>query len=128
MRLLLDTHVALWAVAGDARLSPAAKRSLTARSAQVFVSAVSLWEIAIKHALARGDMPIDADSAAHEFSAAGFLELDVTWAHTQRVGKLAPLHQDPFDRLLVAQAFEEPMTLVTHDTRVAAYSASFLKV
>ena len=128
MRLLLDTHVALWAIAGDARLTAAAKRLLTAKEAQVFVSAVSLWEIAIKSALGRGDMPIDAELAATEFATAGFLELDVTWAHTRRVGSLAALHQDPFDRLLVAQAFEEPMTLVTHDARVAAYSASFLKV
>lgn len=128
MRLLLDTHVALWAISGDARLSLAAKRSLTAKAAQVFVSAVSLWEIAIKSALGRGDMPIDADAAAIEFAAAGFLELDVSWAHTRRVGKLAPLHHDPFDRLLVSQALEEPMTLVTHDAKVAAYSASFLKV
>jgi len=128
MQLLLDTHIALWAISGDHRLSAAAKRHLLADGASVFVSAASLWEIAIKHALGRGDMPIDADGAAEEFAAAGFVALDVTWTHVRRVGSLADLHKDPFDRLLVAQALIEPMTLVTHDPKVVAYSASFLKV
>ena len=128
MRLLLDTHVALWAVSGDRRLSAATKRRLVAEGARVFVSAVTLWEIAIKHALRRGDMPIDADGATAAFGAAGFAELDVTWVHVRRVGTLPELHRDPFDRLLVAQALEEPLTLVTHDGQVAAYSDSFLRV
>jgi len=128
MRLLLDTHVALWAVSGDNRLPPSARRLLTKEASQVFVSAVSLWEIAIKHSLGRGDMPVSAEVAAAELADAGFEELSVTWAHTQHLGALPALHRDPFDRLLVAQALAEPLILVTHDAAVAAYSASFLRI
>lgn len=128
MRLLLDTHVALWAVSGDRRLSAAAKRCLTADAEQVFVSAVTLWEVAIKHGLGRGDMPVDVETAARELASAGFDELAVSWAHVRRVSSLPGHHRDPFDRLLVAQALEEPLVLMTHDAVVASYSPSFLRV
>lgn len=127
MRLLLDTHVALWAVAGDRRFTADARRRVLAAE-RVFVSAASLWEIAIKHALGRGDMPVTVDVAAAELQAAGFEELPVAWRHVQRVSALPAHHKDPFDRLLVAQALEEPLILVTHDDAVAAYSPSIIRI
>ncbi|MEJ7728773.1 MAG: type II toxin-antitoxin system VapC family toxin [Polyangiaceae bacterium] len=118
----------MWAFTGARRLSASARRALTAADAHVFVSSVTLWEIAIKHALGRGDMPVSADVAAEEFEAARFDELAITWSHVRCVGTLPDLHRDPFDRLLVAQSLVEPMTLLTHDARVAAYSASIRRV
>jgi len=121
MRVLLDTHVALWAVTGSARLSPLAS-SLVLQADEVFVSVASVWEIAIKHALGRGDMPVSAAQALQAFTDAGYTILPVQAAHAARVEQLPPLHADPFDRLLVAQALSEPLTLLTRDTKVAAYS------
>lgn len=128
MRLLLDTHVALWAVTGDKRLTRVARARLETPGTTTFVSAASLWEIAIRHALGRGDMPVDADSAREEFTRAGFEELPIAWAHVCRVGALPDLHRDPFDRLLVAQALVEPLTLLTHDALVASYSDTIVRI
>lgn len=128
MRLLLDTHIALWAITADRRLTTAARTQLNADEVEVFVSAASLWEIGIKHSLGRGDMPIDAESAAEEFRRAGFQPLSITWSHVSRSAVLPPLHRDPFDRLLVAQALLEPLVLMTHDAKVAAYDVGILRV
>ncbi len=123
--MLLDTHIALWALVDDARL-PAAVRDIIADGANdVVVSAVTVWEIAIKHGLARGrpnDMPISAGEAFSYFRSAGYELLDVTTEHAAAVERLPRLHADPFDRLLVAQALAEPLRLITHDATVAAYS------
>lgn len=128
MRLLLDTHVALWAITDDGRLQPAARALIQAPANVVVISAVSVWEIAIKHALGRGDMPVSAADALRFFSAAGYLLLDVTAEHAAEVERLAPIHADPFDRLLVAQALSEPMRLMTHDATVARYSDTIISV
>jgi PIN domain nuclease of toxin-antitoxin system len=125
VRLLLDTHVALWAISGDRRLSKRARAAILDPGAEVFVSAVSLWEIAIKHALGRtgpNAMPVSASQASIWFAESGFGELAVTGAHAVAVERLPPLHSDPFDRLLVAQAIAEPMRLLTHDATLARYS------
>ena len=128
MRLLLDTHVALWAIVDDARL-PAQARSLIASPANaVWVSAVNVWEIAIKRALARGDMPVSAEEARRYFSEAGFDMLAITAEHAAAVEALPPIHADPFDRLLVAQAMTEPLRLLTHDATVARYSDAIMWV
>lgn len=127
MRVLLDTHIALWAVTGSARLSALASR-LVMQADEVFVSAASVWEIEIKHALGRGDMPVSAAQALQAFSDAGYTMLSVQGAHAARVEQLPPLHADPFDRLLVAQALSEPLTLLTRDTLVAAYSDAVVLV
>lgn len=127
MRVLLDTHIALWAVTGSARLSALASR-LVMQADEVFVSAASVWEIAIKHALGRGDMPVSAAQALQAFSDAGYTMLPVQAAHAARVEQLPSLHADPFDRLLVAQALSEPLTLLTRDTLVAAYSDAVVLV
>jgi PIN domain nuclease of toxin-antitoxin system len=129
LRLLLDTHVAVWAVAAPERLPVSMRDLLTAPESLPFVSAASLWEIAIKHALNRGapgDMPLSALAARAAFEDAGFYWLDVTIGHAAAVERLPRLHGDPFDRLLLAQAMEEPMRLVTHDQALAAYGESVI--
>jgi PIN domain nuclease of toxin-antitoxin system len=131
VRLLLDTHIALWAMADDHRL-PAKAAGLIADSAnEVFVSVASLWEIAIKHALARGkpnDMPISAQEALGYLLGAGYALLDITRAHAVAIEGLPMLHADPFDRMLIAQALTVPLRLLTHDVRVARYSDTVILV
>ncbi len=128
MQLLLDTHVALWAIADDLRLSVKARELISTPNNEVFVSAVSVWEIAIKHALGRGDMPVSAAQAMAFFQQAGFVLLSVCAAHAAAAESLPALHADPFDRLLIAQAFEEPLRLLTHDAMVAKYSDQIMLV
>lgn len=127
MRVLLDTHIALWAVVGSKRLSVQA-RDLILAADEVFVSTASLWEIAIKHGLGRGDMPISSAQALRAFTDAGYVLLDIRPRHALAVEKLVSIHNDPFDRILIAQALTEPLGLITRDARVASYSAAILKV
>ena len=119
MRLLLDTHIFLWAVAGSPLLKPATRRVIESAD-QVYVSAASIWEIAIKARLGK----IEADP--YELTAAidesGFVELPVRSAHAAGVGRLALHHNDPFDRLLIAQAIAEPLKLLTADAVLEQYS------
>ncbi len=131
MRLLLDTHIALWAIADDPKLSAEARDLIDNPENQIVVSAASIWEIAIKHALARGgpnDMPISGAQALGYFKDAGFELLDISPVHAASVGTLPPIHADPFDRILVAQALTTPLRLVTHDPRVAAYGDTVIAV
>lgn len=124
MRLLLDTHVALWAILGDGRLPKSAKNLIEDLDNDVFVSAASVWEITIKHDLARGrpnDMPISGHEALTYFRRAGYGLLAVNAEHAAAVADLPALHSDPFDRVLVAQARMEPLRLITSDTRLAGY-------
>ena len=123
MNLLLDTHVALWAITDSPRLSARARSSILHPRATVWVSAASLWEIAIKHALGRGDMPVSSQAALGYFRASGYRLLAIEAEHTVAVESLPPLHADPFDRLLVAQAQTEPMRLLTHDLQLAGYGS-----
>lgn len=126
MNLLLDTHVALWAITDSPKLTAQARD--TFQNAIVWVSAASIWEIAIKHSLGRGDMPVSADEALGYFRASGFRFLAIEPEHAAAVEALPPHHQDPFDRVLVAQALCEPMRLMTHDATVALYSDTIIRV
>ncbi|HEY5409546.1 MAG TPA: type II toxin-antitoxin system VapC family toxin [Caulobacteraceae bacterium] len=130
MRLLLDTHVAIWAVIGHSRLGSQAKDLLQDDDNELFVSAVSLWEIAIKRRVTRktASMPISCDEAIAAFQEAGFDLMAVTPAHAAAVEKLPMLHRDPFDHLLLGQALSERMRLVTHDAHLAAYDGSIIRV
>lgn len=131
MRLLLDTHIALWAIVDDPRLPPAARDLIADLDNDVFVSAVSVWEIAIKHSLARGsqnDMPVSAADALSFFRQSGYRLLPITADHAAAVALLPPVHADPFDRMIVAQALAEPLRLVTHDGILAAYSDTIMRV
>ena len=125
MRLLLDTHVALWAIARRLRLPITIRDLIDDPANDVAVSAVSVWEIAIKNALARGradDIAVSGAEALTHFRGAGYAMLSVSADHGAAVERLPRLHGDPFDRLLVAQALSEPLRLVTHDAKLAAYS------
>lgn len=121
MRILLDTHVALWAITASPRLTAAAQEIILAADA-VFVSAASLWEIAIKRAVKRDAMPISAPEAERFFDAAGYRLLSITARHAIAVESLPMHHNDPFDRMLLAQALTEPLRLITYDQAIAAYS------
>jgi len=124
-RLLLDTHIALWAISDDARLTAPARALIADPGNDIHVSAASVWEIAIKHGLGpdrAGAMPISGGQAAVFFAEAGYLTLPITAAHAAAVDDLPPHHSDPIDRILIAQALVEPMRLITHDRALAAYS------
>ena len=128
MRLLLDTQIVLWALIGSARLGAVARGLIADPGNDIFVSTASIWEIAIKHALARGDMPVSGARAVELCAQAGYRELPIAWRHAAVVEILPPLHADPFDRLLVAQATAEPMRLLSRDATVAGYGAMVMAV
>lgn len=126
MKLLLDTQLALWAVTGSSRLGAMAQSMIGEATEPPMVSVMTIWEIAIKYPLHRGardDIPFPGRVAHAEFEAAGFAILPVTAAHAAAVDDLPPLHGDPFDRMLVAQALTEPLRLLTRDARLAEYGA-----
>lgn len=128
MQILLDTHVVLWALTDDSALSAEARSILSDERNVVWVSAVSIWEISIKRSLRRGDMPVSGKDALGYCRTAGYRWLDIRPEHAAAVEDLPPIHADPFDRLLVAQALTEPMKLVTHDAVVARYHPDILLV
>lgn len=121
MRLLLDTHTYLWAITDDPRLGPASRELITSQASEVLISHVSLWEIAIKHALARGDMPLSARQAIPWAEQSGFAFLPIELPHLLALEQLPLHHRDPFDRLLVAQAIHGPFTLLSADAAFTAY-------
>lgn len=122
MNLLLDTHIALWAVADSPRLSATARSAILNPRATPWVSVASLWEISIKHSLGRGGMPIDATQALNYFERSGYRILAIKPEHVLGVAQLPPHHQDPFDRLILAQAITEPMRLLTADAMLSRYT------
>lgn len=124
MSLLLDTHVLLWALTDDPTLSAAARAAITDGGNRVLVSAVSAWELTIKAALGKLRTPDDlmGQLVRHRFS-----PLDVTVGHAVAVGQLPDHHADPFDRLLVAQARTDRLTLVTRDQQIERYEVRTLR-
>lgn len=125
MRLLLDTHVALWAIADSKRLSKAA-RAIMQEATEVYVSAASVWEIAIKRTL--GKIDVDADTFASAVHDSGFLSLSITDKHAAGVQTLPLHHADPFDRILISQAIIEPLRLLTADTQLEPYSELVFRI
>ena len=117
MRVLLDTHLLLWALGSPSRLPAAAQRAI--RESEVFVSAASIWEISIKAGL--GKLTADPHEVLAALEPAGFRSLPIVGEHAARVATLPPLHRDPFDRLLIAQALTEPMRFLTNDAVLGAY-------
>ncbi len=128
MNLLLDTHIALWAIADSPKLPTAARELIETPTSTVWVSAASVWEISFKRALGKGDMPVSSADALRYFQQSGYQMLAITAEHTVAVEALPLHHNDPFDRLLVAQALTEPLRLITHDAMVALYSDTIIKV
>ncbi len=120
MKLLLDTHILLWVLAGARQLGRDARGRIDAAE-EVHISSVSLWEATIK--AATGKLKVDLDELDERLAANGFLQLPVTWTHVRQLHHLPMLHRDPFDRVLVAQAISEPLHLLTHDAVLAEYTA-----
>lgn len=126
MRLLLDTHIALWATLNDGRF-PDRAHELIESADEILVSIVSLWEVAIKWPLARagrGAMPVSASEAAGLFAEAGYTLLGIAPAHAIAVEELPLLHADPFDRMIIAQARRELLRIVTRDRQFSAYGGA----
>jgi len=122
MRLLLDTHILLWALAEPRRLSKAVVEAIEAGENEVLFSAASIWEIAIKSEVLRAEFGVDAVAIIGAARETRFTELAISAEHAAAVAALPPHHKDPFDRLLIAQAITEPARLVTADKALAAYS------
>jgi PIN domain nuclease of toxin-antitoxin system len=122
MRILLDTHILLWAITSDAQLGAAATRILLDSNNQIYVSAASVWEVAIKHRKHPRIMPIAPVTLIDACAESGFSWLDINVHHARASADLPLLHVDPFDRMLIAQAISEPMVLLTRDQQIAAYS------
>jgi PIN domain nuclease of toxin-antitoxin system len=123
MRLLLDTHAFLWWMDGGSALSSEARAAIESPGSVVYLSAASAWEMSIKRARGRLDSPTDVAEAV---DVSGFRELAVSILHAQSVGALPPHHADPFDRILIAQAQLEGLTIVTRDPAFEAYGVPLL--
>lgn len=124
MRLLTDTHALIWALGEPSKLPRRVEDKLRDPAVLVYVSAANTWEIAIKSAL--GKIDADLGEVVEAVRELGFIELAVTMEHCRRLEQLPSLHRDPFDRILVAQALDEGLTLVTHDDVLEDYPAPVL--
>jgi PIN domain nuclease of toxin-antitoxin system len=123
LRVMLDTHALIWALADSPRLSKTARRIIVNANNEVLVSAVSAWEIAIKKALGRLKIPDDLIEAVDD---AGFVRRPLGFAEARRLQALPQLHADPFDRMLIAHALEEDVPLVTSDESIAKYPVAVI--
>ncbi|MDE2878066.1 type II toxin-antitoxin system VapC family toxin [Candidatus Palauibacter soopunensis] len=124
MTILLDTHVLIWAAGLPEKLPPAARAAIENPETEMFYSAASLWEIAIKSGMGRADFSVDPRVLRHRLRINGYSEVPVVGAHAAAVDLLPPIHKDPFDRLLVAQAQIEGLTLWTADAVLGRYAGS----
>jgi PIN domain nuclease of toxin-antitoxin system len=124
VKLLLDTHLLLWAAALPNRLSRAALKLIDNPANELFFSAGSIWEVAIKRGLGRSDFQADPRLLRRGLLDNGYSELPIVSDHVVAIDGLPPLHKDPFDRLLVAQATVEGITLLTSDSVVAQYAGA----
>jgi len=123
MNYLLDTHVFLWMLGEPSRLTAAAAQAICNPDHTVCVSAVTAVEISIKRTLGKLSAP---DHLSAEIAARGLVELPLKYAHGEQMHQLPLHHQDPFDRMLVAQAIQEGLTLITHDRKLEPYGAKIL--
>lgn len=123
MRLLLDTHVMLWAISDPGQLSARARNAISSEENEVFVSVVSPWEIAIKKSRNRIETPDDLDRG---LESSRFKLLPVLLRHTKAIESMPHHHRDPFDRMLVAQAIVDGLILVTADRKLTRYDAALL--
>jgi len=126
MRILLDTHILLWWLRDDRKLTKKMETIIRSSENEVFVSAVSTWEVAIKKSIGR--LVINLDELEQVIVKSGFSVLPITMLHTLAVASLPMHHRDPFDRLLVAQSIIEPMRIVTHDETVGLYGDHIIVV
>ena len=127
MKLLLDTHILLWALSNDKQLSETARELIEAPENSVFFSVISLWEVEIKHIAHKDKLPLDAEELRAYCDEAGFSYCGIKDEHIYHLKKLkqkknSPEHKDPFDRILLCQAAVDSMTLLTHDKRLRTYT------
>jgi PIN domain nuclease of toxin-antitoxin system len=125
-KLLLDTHLLLWWLREDKRLDEKTKALINDPANLIYVSSASIWEAAIKRA--SGKLEFTTEKLFHVLKSQGIIEVPVTIQHALIAGKLPPYHQDPFDRMLVAQALQEGLTLVTHDNQLKYYEVPIIWV
>ena len=128
MDILLDTHLLLWAASEPQRLSEEAVTLISDTGNRLYFSAASLWEVVIKRGLDRADFTVDPHLLRRGLVENGYLELAVSARHTLAVAHLPPIHRDPFDRILVAQAESEGLRLLTNDDIVARYPGPIRRV
>ena len=128
MKLLLDTHLLLWAAGQPERLPVSVRRSLEDPGTEPLFSSASMWEIVIKRGLGREDFQVDPRVLRRGLLDNGYGELAITSEHALAVDRLPPIHKDPFDRVLVAQSLVEGITLLTADPLVAQYAGAVEKV
>lgn len=128
MKLLLDTHLLLWAAGAPEQLSSEARDLISAPENELFFSAASLWEIAIKRGLGREDFHVDTRLLRRGLLDNGYSELPIGSEHAVEIESLPTIHKDPFDRMLVAQAMVEGITLLTADSLVAQYPGPIRKI
>ena len=121
MKLLLDTHLLLWAAKGFENLPPEAQALMSDTENELFFSVASLWEIVIKNGLSRKDFQVDPRLLRRGLLDNGYTELPIISEHAVAISALPPIHKDPFDRLLIAQAIVEGITILTSDASVADY-------
>lgn len=122
-RLLLDTHAFIWWVAGDEAMGPQTREQLANTDNQVYVSAATVWEMSIKRQLGKLTAPDDLEAVVER---CGFIPLSIGLFHAQQAGSLPMHHRDPFDRMLLAQAQAEGLTLVSQDTVFPAYGVRLI--
>ena len=128
MKFLLDTHLLLW-IAGDTkRLFAKARKLITEPTSELFFSAASLWEIAIKRGLGRDDFKVDARLLRRGLLDNGYREIPIGSEHAVAIDSLPPIYKDPFNRMLIAQAMVEGITLLTSDAVVAQYPGAVVRV
>ena len=123
MNLLLDTHIVLWWLNDSPDLPTPNRQALTDTTNVCFVSAATIWEIEIKRALGKLSIP---ESYSDALTRQGFRELPISWAHTCALRSLPPIHRDPFDRMLVAQAISDDLVIVTRDEAIRRYEVRVL--
>jgi PIN domain nuclease of toxin-antitoxin system len=128
MKLLLDSHLLVWSSSTSKRLSPVARSLINSPDNELFFSAASVWELAIKQHSKKYDVRVDAHLLRRGLLDNGYSELPVTGNHAVAIRSLPPIHKDPFDRILVAQATVEGITLLTADSIVARYPGPIKKV
>jgi PIN domain nuclease of toxin-antitoxin system len=128
VKVLLDTHVLLWAAGAPERLTAAAREMLESTDTELLYSAASLWEIAIKRGLGRADFRVEPRVLRRNLEEHGYEELAIASRHALALDQLPPIHRDPFDRMLIAQAQVEGVTLLTADATVARYPGAILHV
>ncbi len=124
MKFLLDTHVLIWSLQDNERLSHQIKTLINDANNEIYISAASIWEIAIKSSLNKINLSVDEILETLQHS--DYYPLPITFFHTAKIIHLPHYHHDPFDRILIAQAWIEEMTLITHDAKIQQYDISIL--